>query len=132
MSGFPWLPLGTRLPHGTVGRLSFEGPGYQVVEDRMGQGVHLLLESNGLAATGVQRLLGPAGHPFEAFGFGGKNYLVAPFRSDEVAAVHEVPKRFGLPTSGEGARVAGSIKGVRAGVRRRDVGRERLVQHFVK
>src|SRR5215472_8488556 len=130
MSGFPWLPLGTRLPHGTVGRLSFEGPGYQVVEDRMGQGVHLLLESNGLAATGVQRLLGPAGHPFEAFGFGGKNYLVAPFRSDEVAAVHEVPKRFGLPTSGDVTLLAASIKRVRAEFPDIDVGSALLVRTF--
>ena len=130
MSGFPWLPLGTRLPHGTVGRLSFEGPGYQVVEDRTGEGVHLLLESSGLAATGVQRLLGPAGHPFEAFGFGGKSYLVAPFRRDEVAAVHEVPKRFGLPTSSDVALLAASIKRLRAEFPDIDVGSALLVRTF--
>ena len=124
------MPLGTRLPHGTVGRLSFEGPGYQVVEDRTGEGVHLLLESSGLAATGVQRLLGPAGHPFEAFGFGGKSYLVAPFRRDEVAAVHEVPKRFGLPTSSDVALLAASIKRLRAEFPDIDVGSALLVRTF--
>jgi cell division protease FtsH len=130
MSGFPWLPLGTRLPHGAVGRLSFEGPGYQVVEDRMGEGVHLLLESGGLAATGVERLLGPAGHPFEPFGFGTRSYLVASFRSDEVAAVHDVPKRFGLPTSGDVALLAASIKRLRAEFPDIDVGSALLVRTF--
>jgi len=96
MSGFPWLPLGSKLPGGSVGRLDLEGPGYQVVEDRTGEGVHLLLERGGLAAAGAARLLGPI--PFEAFAFGDRHYLAALLRSNEIAVVREVPRRFGLPT----------------------------------
>jgi cell division protease FtsH len=122
MLGFPWLPLGAKLPNGTVGRLDLEGAGYQVVQDRAGEGVHLLLDSTGLAAAGAARLLGPDRRPFEAFSFGDKSYLAALLRSDEVAVVRELPRRFGLPTSYTAALLAASIRRLRAEFPDSDVG----------
>ncbi|HEY4919630.1 MAG TPA: ATP-binding protein [Xanthobacteraceae bacterium] len=122
MSGFPWLPLGARLPGGSVGRLDLEGPGYQVVQDRTGEGVHLLLESGGLAAAGAARLLGPDHHPFQAFSFGDRRYLAALFRNNGVAVVRDLPRRFGLPGAGEAAVLAASIRRLRAEFPDSDVG----------
>ncbi|HLH90330.1 MAG TPA: AAA family ATPase [Xanthobacteraceae bacterium] len=121
-SGFPWLPLGARLPNGSVGRLNLEGPGYQVVQDRTGEGVHLLLESGGLAAVGAARLLGPDHHPFQAFSFGGRSYLGTLLRSNEVAVVRKLPQRFGLPGARDVALLAGSIRRLRAEFPDSDIG----------
>ena len=123
MSGFPWFPIGYKLPDGSVGRLRKEGNGYQIVLDQSEEGVFLILESGSLAQEGAQKLLGSAFDEFHSLQFGGRSYISRLFeRGEEPVVIRDWTKTMGLPTSSDVSAVGNAIRHLREAFQNADIG----------
>jgi cell division protease FtsH len=124
MSGFPWFPLGYRIPGCAIGPLRREDFGYQIIATQGADKVVLVVESESLAGKAAQKLPNSSLDGFSSFEFGGKSYFSRVFDKDQQPVViAEWSKMTGLPTSSDIAGLSKAIRSLRQLFPRADISR---------
>jgi hypothetical protein len=131
MSGFPWFPLGYRIPACMIGPLRREDFGYQIVAGHGTEKVALVLEASSLIGRAAENLPNSSLGGFSSFEFGGRSYLSRVFDKDQQPIIiGEWSKMAGLPTSSEIAELCKAIHSLRRRFPKADVGRALYLSPF--
>jgi cell division protease FtsH len=131
MSGFPWFPLGHRLPGGSVGRLQHEGIGYQMFQNQAQDSVFLVLENECMVAKGAEQLLAPVDAHFHSIEFGRQSYLLRLFqKAEQLVVVRDIPITIGLLTSSDTTVLGKAIGCLREAFPKADVGSSVFLSAF--